>query len=128
MNTVSGLFEHYNRAEWALEVLGLYGIENHQISVVARGGGNVSLAAATTEFTGMGFTKEEAEFYADGVKQGSFLITVTLDLWQDEYLIGGILRSAGAVDMNTFRPVWQIGSAYVLNSNLNSNIYIPENK
>jgi hypothetical protein len=124
MNTVSGLFERYSKAEWALEVLGLYGIQNYQISVTARGSRNVALAAAISQFTEMGFAKEEAEFYAEGVRRGGFLVSVALDSQQDEYLISGILRSAGAVDMNTFRPVWQVGSTYILNSNM----YIQESK
>lgn len=116
MNTVSGLFDRYSDAEWALEVLGLYGVDNDQISVVARGSQSVSLTAAVEQFVEMGFTGEDAQFYAEGVKRGDFLVSVEIGL-QDEYLVRGILRGAGAVDMNTYRQVWQYGSAYVLNSN-----------
>lgn len=117
MKMVSGLFDRYSLAEWALEVLEIYGVNNNQISVVARGRKSVSHTAATAEFVEMGFTKEEAELYAQGVNQGNFLITVATDS-QHETLIRGILRSAGAVDKKTSSPIWQSGNAHVLNPNI----------
>ncbi|MBC7877921.1 MAG: hypothetical protein H7Y59_12200 [Anaerolineales bacterium] len=116
MSTVSGLFDRYSDAEWALEALGIYGVDNGQISVVARGSKIVSLKSAVEQFLEMGFTEEDAMFYAEGVKRGGFLISVTIDS-EDEYLVRGILRGAGAVDMNASRKIKQYGSAYVLNSN-----------
>ena len=35
MNKVVGLFNHYENAEWALEILEHYGIDDDRISVVA---------------------------------------------------------------------------------------------
>lgn len=119
MNTVSGLFKSYSNAELALEVLGIYGVDNDQISVVARGSKSVSLTVAVEQLVELGFTEEEAGFYAEGVKRGNYLISVEIGS-QDQYLVRGILRAAGAVDMNTSRQVRQHGNTYVLNSSIYS--------
>lgn len=67
------------------------------------------LGAATGGLLGvlvdLGFSKEEAEFYAEGVKRGGVLVSVGTDS-QDEEQIREILRGAGAVDMDTRRQTW----------------------
>jgi hypothetical protein len=54
----------------------------------------------------LGFSQEDAEFYAEGVKRGGFLVSVQADP-EDEDQISDILRGAGAVDMDTRRRTWQ---------------------
>ncbi len=54
----------------------------------------------------LGFSHEEAEFYAEGVKRGGVLVSVETDI-EDEDEISDILRGAGAVDMDTRRRTWQ---------------------
>jgi hypothetical protein len=54
----------------------------------------------------LGLPHEEASFYAEGVKRGGVLLTVNAHSDQEER-IKEILRSAGAVDMNTRRQSWE---------------------
>lgn len=56
--------------------------------------------------TDLGFSHEEASFYAEGVKRGGVLLTVNVKPGQEEQ-IKDILRSAGAVDMDTRRHSWE---------------------
>jgi len=55
----------------------------------------------------LGLSKDDAEYYAEGVRQGRILVYVETDL-PDEYRIRAILRGAGAVHVNTRPQVWQI--------------------
>jgi hypothetical protein len=165
MNMVVGLFNHYENAEWAIEVLEHYDVDDERISVVALdkdmieprlaagpdaiiGTPDADLAGhlngpsvfafvvsgvgpvlaigslAVKLFTTLGtitaadaggllgalvdsgFSKEEAEFYVESVKQGSTLIFVETGL-EDELRIKTVLDGAGAVDMNILRQIWQ---------------------
>lgn len=54
----------------------------------------------------LGFSHDEAEFYAEGVKRGGVLVSVETDE-EDEDQISDILRGAGAVDMETRRQTWR---------------------
>ena len=54
----------------------------------------------------LGFSQEEAEFYAEGVKRGGVLVSVEADP-DDEDKIRDILLRTGAVDMDTRRKAWQ---------------------
>jgi uncharacterized membrane protein len=54
----------------------------------------------------LGFPREEAEFYAEGVKRGGILVTVQTSATDAEQ-ISEILRGAGAVDRETRRQTWQ---------------------
>jgi uncharacterized membrane protein len=54
----------------------------------------------------LGLPREEAEFYAEGVKRGGILVSVQTDD-QNAEEIGEILRGAGAVDQDTRRQTWQ---------------------
>ncbi len=54
----------------------------------------------------LGFSPDEAEFYAEGVKRGGVLVSVETDE-EDEGEISDILRGAGAVDMETRRQTWR---------------------
>jgi hypothetical protein len=54
----------------------------------------------------LGFPREEAEFYAEGVKRGGILVSVQTDVAEAEE-ISEILRGAGAVDRETRRQTWQ---------------------
>jgi hypothetical protein len=54
----------------------------------------------------LGFPRDEAEFYAEGVKRGGILVTVDTDAEHEES-VKEILAAAGAVDMNTRRQVWK---------------------
>ncbi len=56
----------------------------------------------------LGFSQEDAEFYAEGVKRGGILVSVQTDV-DDEDEISDILRGAGAVDMDIRRQTWQNG-------------------
>ena len=68
------------------------------------------LGAATGGLLGalidLGFSKEDAEFYAEGVKRGGVLVSVETDP-QDKDDISDILRGAGAVDIDNRRQTWQ---------------------
>lgn len=68
------------------------------------------LGAATGGLLGalidLGFSQEDAEFYAEGVKRGGILVSVEADS-DEEDQISDILRSAGAVDMDIRRQTWQ---------------------
>ena len=161
MDMVVGLFNHYDNAEWALEVLKHY-VNNDHISVVAldkdaleprlaagaapaadlssvlketsgfgfdlSGVGPViaigsvavklftilgigtPLAADANGLIGalvdFGFSMEEAEIYAESVKQGGILVFVETSI-KDELGIKAILHGAGAVYMNQRRQIWQ---------------------
>jgi hypothetical protein len=52
----------------------------------------------------LGFSREVAESYVEGVKQGGILISVQTDL-QNEYRIQAILRGSGALDIRC--QTWQ---------------------
>ena len=54
----------------------------------------------------LGFSREDASFYAEGVKRGGVLVTVTVNADQEER-VKEILTSAGAVDMDTRRQSWR---------------------
>ncbi len=54
----------------------------------------------------MGLTHKDASFYTEGVKRGGILLTVDADL-DEKQKIEDLLRSAGAVDMNTRRQSWE---------------------
>ncbi len=54
----------------------------------------------------LGFPREDAEFYAEGVKRGGILVTVQTNITDAEQ-ISEILRGAGAVDRETRRQTWQ---------------------
>lgn len=54
----------------------------------------------------LGFPREDAEFYAEGVKRGGILVTVQTNHEETEE-ISEILRRAGAVDRETRRQTWQ---------------------
>jgi len=54
----------------------------------------------------MGFSREEASFYAEGVKRGGVLLTVNPNIGEEER-VKEILSSAGAVDMDTRRQSWE---------------------
>jgi uncharacterized membrane protein len=54
----------------------------------------------------LGFSREQAEFYAEGVKRGGVLVSVETDT-EDEEQVSEILHGAGAVDMDTRRRTWQ---------------------
>jgi len=68
------------------------------------------LGAATGGLLGalvdLGLSKEDAEFYAEGVKRGGVLVSVETDP-EDKDEISDILRGAGAVDIDTRRQTWQ---------------------
>jgi len=164
MNMVVGLFNHHENAEWAIEVLAHYNVDDERISVVALdkdmieprlaagadavpGSPDAGLAGllngpsafafvvsglgpilatgplAIKLFTTLGtiaadaggflatlvdsgFSEEEAEFYAESVKEGGILVFVETGL-QDELWIKTVLRGAGAADMDTRRQIWQ---------------------
>jgi len=164
MDMVVGLFNHYDNAEWALEVLKHY-VNNERISVVAldkdaiepRLAAGADSATSTPaanlssvlkgpsgfayDLSGMGpvlaigslavklftslgsiiaadaggllgalvdsgFSMEEAEIYAESVKQGGILVFVETSI-QDEVGIKAILHGAGAVYMNNRRQISQ---------------------
>jgi hypothetical protein len=165
MNMVVGLFNHYENAEWAIEVLEQYNVAGERISVVAldkdmiesrlAAGADISTGTPATDLAGIlngpsafgfvlpgvgpvlaigslaiklfttldatiapdaggllgalvdsGFSTEEAEFYAESMKEGGILVFVETGL-QDELWIKTVLHGAGAVDMNTRRQIWQ---------------------
>ena len=54
----------------------------------------------------LGLPQEEASFYAEGVKRGGVLLTIDATSDQEER-VNEILRSAGAVDMDTRRQSWK---------------------
>lgn len=54
----------------------------------------------------LGFPREDAEFYTEGVKRGGILVTVATDVGEAEE-VSEILRGAGAVDRETRRQAWQ---------------------
>jgi uncharacterized membrane protein len=54
----------------------------------------------------LGFPREDAEFYAEGVKRGGILVSVQTSPEEAEE-ISEILRGAGAVDRETRRQTWQ---------------------
>jgi uncharacterized membrane protein len=54
----------------------------------------------------LGLPHKDASFYAEGVKRGGVLLTVNANS-DEEVQINKILRSAGAVDMNTRRQSWE---------------------
>lgn len=53
-----------------------------------------------------GFSEDDAQFYAEGVKRGGVLVSVQVDK-QNEDHIRDILRTAGVVDLETRRKTWQ---------------------
>ncbi len=57
-------------------------------------------------FIDLGFGEKDAEFYAEGVKRGGIVVSVDADPG-DEDEISGILRGAGAVDMEPRRQSWR---------------------
>jgi len=69
------------------------------------------LGAATGGLLGVlvdqGYPKKDAEFYAEGVKRGGVLVSVSTDDAQLHEQINEILRDAGAVDIDTRRQSWQ---------------------
>jgi uncharacterized membrane protein len=54
----------------------------------------------------LGFSEEDAAFYAEGVKQGGILLYVET-VPQDEIRVKAILRGAGAIDRNSSLHGWQ---------------------
>lgn len=55
---------------------------------------------------GMGVPKEDAEFYAEGVKRGGILVTVrTDDNRADD--VSRLMRDAGSIDVDTERRTWR---------------------
>jgi hypothetical protein len=54
----------------------------------------------------LGFSREDAEFYVEGVKQGGILVCVETDLHY-EYRISSILRGAGAMNVSTHHQTSQ---------------------
>jgi uncharacterized membrane protein len=54
----------------------------------------------------VGFSQDDAEFYAEGVKRGGVLVFVETET-RDEGQVTVILRDAGAVDVNSRRKMWQ---------------------
>jgi uncharacterized membrane protein len=54
----------------------------------------------------LGFSPDEAEFYAEGVKRGGVLVSVETHAGE-EHRVREILRGAGAVDMETRRQSWR---------------------
>lgn len=57
-------------------------------------------------FVDLGFSETDAEFYAEGVKRGGILVSVEADT-ENEDEVRDILRTAGAVDLDTRRKTWQ---------------------
>ena len=56
--------------------------------------------------TDLGFSEEQTNVYAEGIKRGSILVTVhTEDEERNE--VADLLHEAGAVDVNTRRAEWQ---------------------
>ena len=53
-----------------------------------------------------GFSREDASFYAEGVKRGGVLVAVKANAGQEER-VKDILNSAGAIDMDTRRQSWR---------------------
>lgn len=54
----------------------------------------------------LGFSREQAEFYAEGVKRGGVLVSVETDEEEEEQ-VSEILHSAGAVDMDDRVKTWK---------------------
>ncbi len=80
------------------------------------------LGAATGGILGalldLGFSQNDAEFYAEGVKRGGILVSVQTDA-EDEDEVRDILRSAGAVDMDIRRQTWQNAGWTTFDESLN---------
>jgi uncharacterized membrane protein len=70
----------------------------------------VGFGAATGGLLGalidLGFSEEDAVFYAEGVKRGGILVYVETDPGE-ENKIKAILRGAGAIDRNSRPQAWQ---------------------
>lgn len=54
----------------------------------------------------LGFSREDASFYAEGVKRGGVLVAVNTNADQEER-VKEILSSAGAIDMDSRRQSWR---------------------
>ena len=53
-----------------------------------------------------GFSKDDAEFYAEGIKRGGTLVYVAVEPAREEQ-VRQILQNAGSVDMDTRRQAWK---------------------
>ncbi len=108
MITVSGLFDRCSNAEWALEVLEIYGVDGKRISIISRGADSSSPPmAGSAGLVALGFTQGDAEFYKEGINRGDILICVATGS-EEEYRIRAILRGAGgSIKMNTYRQTYQ---------------------
>jgi hypothetical protein len=71
----------------------------------------------------MGISREDASFYAEGVKRGGVLVSMDTDS-ANAGNIRNILKDAGAVDVNTRRKTWQDQgwSAFEETENFNENL------
>jgi hypothetical protein len=60
-------------------------------------------------FIDLGFSAEDAEIYAEGLKRGAVLVSVEANIQDEDEAdeIKDILRRAGAVDLATRRKTWQ---------------------
>lgn len=54
----------------------------------------------------LGLSKKDAKFYAEGINRGGTLVSVLSNMDEKEK-IREILSSAGAVDLDTYRPTWE---------------------
>ena len=56
--------------------------------------------------TDLGFSEEETNVYAEGIKRGSILVTVHTED-EERHEVADLLHEAGAADVNTRRAEWQ---------------------
>lgn len=77
------------------------------LGITAMGAG---LGTATGGLLGalvdLGFSEDDAHFYAEGIKRGGILVSLETNP-QDENPIRDILQKAGAVDLDIRHRVWQ---------------------
>ncbi|HXV99137.1 MAG TPA: hypothetical protein VEC93_12005, partial [Anaerolineae bacterium] len=79
-------------------------------SALAGAGVGAAAGAVTGGIVGalmdVGIPEEDAHFYAEGVKRGNVLVTVHADDTRAS-IAAGIMRQAGAVDVDSERRTWQ---------------------
>jgi hypothetical protein len=79
-------------------------------SALAGAGVGAAAGAVTGGIVGalmdVGIPEEDAHFYAEGVKRGNVLVTVHADDTRASIAVG-IMRQAGAVDVDSERNAWR---------------------
>ena len=101
-----------NASKWiaggllALTLAGCGGMTTRERDTVVGAGIGAAAGGLLGALVGLGIPREDAEFYAEGVKRGGVLVTVQAsDDRASEAL--NIMRGANAVDVDTQRNAWR---------------------